>query len=178
MEEYYTREKDYTTVEELVEYMKAVVVLGDCMKAVQVPEDCMKAGEVGDCMKVLEQVHCMKVVVMEGCMKAGEQVRCMKVGVMEHYRKAQEVHMMAVYLGDYMRVEDQEDCRLMVEVLESCKLVVGRVGCTWVEVQVFHTYLAHYTTVLALEHCRMPQVQVGCTRSLRHSTCSHRSRDH
>ena len=110
----------------------------------------------------------------------------MKVGVLEHYRKAQEVHMKAVYLGDYMRVEDQEDYRLMVEVRESCKLVVvsgcymkvvGRVGCTWVEVQVFHTYLAHYTTVLALEDCRLPQVQVGCTRNLRHSTCSRRSRD-
>ena len=111
----------------------------------------------------------------------------MKVGVLEHYRKAQEVHMKAVYLGDYMRVEDQEDYRLMVEVLESklvvvsgCYMkVVGRVGCTWAEVQVFHTYLAHYTTVLALEECTMPQVQAGCTRKIRHhSTCSHRSRDH
>ena len=86
-----------------------------------------------------------------------------------------------------MRVEDQEDYRLMVEVREGCKLVevsgcymkvVGRVGCTWVEVQVFHTYLAHYTTVLVLEDCRLPQVLVGCMRSLRHSTCSRRSRDH
>ena len=112
----------------------------------------------------------------------------MKVGVLEHYRMVQVGHMMAGYLGDYMRVEDQEDYRLTVEVLESCKLVVvsgcymkvvGRVGCTWAEVQVFHTYLAHYTTVLALEECTMPQVQAGCTRKIRHhSTCSHRSRDH
>ena len=108
----------------------------------------------------------------------------MKVGVLEHYRKAQEVHMKAVYLGDYMRVEDQEDYRLMVEVREGCKLVevsgcyMKVVGCTRVEVQVFHTYLAHYTTVLVLEDCRLPQVQVGCTRNLRHSTCSRRSRDH
>ena len=80
-----------------------------------------------------------------------------------------------------MRVEDQEDYRLMVEVLESklvvvsgCYMkVVGRVGCTWVEVQVFHTYLAHCTTVLV--DCRVPQVQAGCMRSLKthhHSICS------
>ena len=104
----------------------------------------------------------------------------MKVGVLEHYRTAQEVHMKAVYLGDYMRVEDQEDYRLMVEVREGCKLVVvlgcymkvvGRVGCTWV--QVFHTYLAHCTTVLV--DCMMPQVQVRCMRNLkiRHSICPH-----
>jgi len=82
-----------------------------------------------------------------------------------------------------MRVEDQEDYRLMVEVLESKLVVVSGcymkvVGCTWVEVQVFHTYLAHYTTVLVLEDCRLAQVLVGCMRSLRHSTCSRRSRDH
>ena len=72
----------------------------------------------------------------------------------------------------------------MVEVLENCKLVVvagcymkvaERVGYTWVEVQVFHTYLAHCTTVLVLEDCKMPQAQVGCMRSLKthhHSICS------
>ena len=70
----------------------------------------------------------------------------------------------------------------MVEVLENCKLVVvagcymkvaERVGYTWVEVQVFHTYLAHCTTVLV--DCRVPQVQAGCMRSLKthhHSICS------
>ena len=48
-----------------------------------------------------------------------------------------EVHMMAGYLGDYMKVEDQEDYRLRVGVLEKCNLVVvsgymkvvGMVGC-------------------------------------------------
>ena len=70
----------------------------------------------------------------------------------------------------------------MVEVLENCKLVVvagcymkvaERVGYTWVEVQVFHTYLAHCTTVLV--DCMKPQVQVRCMRNLkiRHSICPH-----
>ena len=110
----------------------------------------------------------------------------MKVGVLEHYWMAEEGHMMAGYLGDYMKVEDQEDYRLTVGVLEKCNLVVvsgcymkvvGMVGCTWV--QVFHTYLAHCVTVLALKDCKMPQVQAGCTKKIRHhSICSRRSRDH
>ena len=53
VEEYYTTEKDYTTVEGQDCYRKVVELVG-CMKAVEVLEGCTKAGEVGGCMKVEE----------------------------------------------------------------------------------------------------------------------------
>ena len=99
-------------------------------------------------------------------MRAEERVGYMKAGVLEHYRMVQVGHMMAGYLEDYKKVWGQEDYKWKVEGLE-------RVGCSWVEVQVFHTYLAHCTTVLV--DCRVPQVQAGCMRSLKthhHSICS------
>ena len=162
-EEYYTKEEDYMTVVGPEGYKRAVEQAG-YMKAVEVLGGCMKVWGLGDCKK------------------AGEQVHCMKAEVLERYRMAQEGHMMAGYLlGDYMRVEDQEDYRWMVvELMESCRLVVvqdchmkveERVGHTWVVVQVFHTYLAHCTTALVLEDYTMPQVQAGCKKIRRHSIC-------
>ena len=134
-------------VEVLVEeYYTRVVALEGYKMVVKV---------VGNCMKAWEEVDCMKVWVMEDCMKVG--VRCMM---------AEGGHMMAGYLGDYKKVWGQEDYKWKVEGLE-------RVGCSWVEVQVFHTYLAHCTTVLV--DCMKPQVQVRCMRNLkiRHSICPH-----
>merc|ERR1719264_1023011 len=100
----------------------------------------------------------------------------------EHCKRGMEDYRMG--LGDCRRA--QEHCMMgLVKVeLGHCSLVQGdcrQAQGHYRKVQVLcrqELELAHYTTVLALEDCSLPQVLVGCTRNLRHSTCSRRSRDH